>query len=160
MYFLTKTLSRPVVQVAKAAKQIEEGNYEISLPPEKPQREVNDLVQSFQTMADRLEHLEKLRTELLAGVTHELKTSVTSISGLLRAVKDGVVSNKEADSFVETALEETERLQTMVTDLLELNSFSAKGVPLEVDTHSFYEVVSDPIIISIGSTEQKERFIS
>ncbi|WP_283778710.1 histidine kinase dimerization/phospho-acceptor domain-containing protein, partial [Lysinibacillus sp. D4A3_S15] len=75
-------------QVAAAAKQVQEGSYSVDLPQDCKEKEVYELVTSFENMAQKLEQLEKTRTELLAGVTHELKTPVTSISGLLQAVKD------------------------------------------------------------------------
>lgn len=139
VYGLTRTLSNPIRQVAEASKSIAKGQYEVDLPTEKPQQEVNELIQSFQTMAHRLEKLEKLRNELLAGVTHELKTPITSISGLLQAVKDGVVTDKEKDIFLKDALDETERMKIMVSDLLELNSFATSDVPLALQTVPFFE---------------------
>jgi signal transduction histidine kinase len=141
MYLLTKNLSKPIIQVTRAAKNIEEGQYDVVLPEDKPQQEINELIQSFQKMSNRLEQLEILRTDLLASVTHELKTPVTSISGLLQAIKDGVVTDEEAITFIETAIKETERLKTMISDLLELNSFSTQEVPLELESLSLHQTV-------------------
>lgn len=141
VYGLTRNLSDPIIQVAEASKSIAKGQYEVTLPAEKSQLEVNELIESFQTMATRLRNLEKLRSELLAGVTHELKTPVTSISGLLQAVQDGTVTGEEAEIFLENAFEETERMKVMVSDLLELNSFSASDVPLKLYHVSFYKEV-------------------
>ncbi|QUG40396.1 HAMP domain-containing histidine kinase [Psychrobacillus sp. INOP01] len=132
IYFLSKRLARPIKQVAKAAKQVQDGNYEIDLPDYIKEKEVYELVSSFKEMASRLEQLEATRTELLAGVTHELKTPVTSISGLLQAVKDGVVSEQDADEFISMALVETTKMKTMVGDLLAFNSFAVNAVPINL----------------------------
>src|SRR5690606_1412677 len=66
--------------------------------------------------------------ELLAGVTHELKTPVTAISGLIQAVKDEVVTGDEAKYFLTLSQKEVSRLQKMVEDLLDFNSFATGKV--------------------------------
>lgn len=133
IYFLSRRLSEPIKKVAEAAKQVQEGNYDIQLSSTIKENEVYELVSSFKDMANRLQQLEKTRTELLAGVTHELKTPVTSISGLLQAVKDHVVSEDEAEEFIKMALVETNKMKTMVGDLLAFNSFAVDAVPVKIE---------------------------
>ena len=132
IYFLSRRLAHPIKQVAEAAKQVQGGNYEIQLSDHIKEKEVYELVSSFKQMAGRLEQLEKTRTELLAGVTHELKTPVTSISGLLQAVNDGIVTGQEAEEFIRMALVETTKMKTMVGDLLAFNSFAVDAVPVRI----------------------------
>jgi len=130
IYILSKRLLKPIENVAKAAKEVEAGNYDIELNEKVKEQEVYDLVHSFKEMAYKLEQLESIRAELLAGVTHELKTPVTSISGLLQAVNDEVVTGEEAKEFLAISLQETNRLQKMVSDLLDFNSFAANAIPV------------------------------
>lgn len=123
IYLLTKKLSAPVKEVAGAAKQIVAGNYDIHFDKKIKEKEIYDLTESFKNMADRLRQSEMMRTELLAGVTHELKTPVASIGGLIQAVNDEVVTGKEAREFLEMSIKETNKLQKMIEDLLDYNSF-------------------------------------
>lgn len=143
IYILSKKLSRPIQQVSEAAKHIQEGNYDVQLPENMREQEVSDLVHSFKEMANRLQQLETLRAELLAGVTHELKTPVTSISGLLQAVKDEVVTGEEAKEFLDISLKEISKMQKMVADLLEFNSFAAGAIPISLETHCINELVKE-----------------
>ncbi|KAB7707276.1 HAMP domain-containing protein [Bacillus aerolatus] len=145
IYLLSRRLSTPISQVAEAAKQVQEGNYHIRLPEHIKEQEVYDLVHSFKEMAQKLQQLESLRAELLAGVTHELKTPVTSISGLLQAVKDEVVTGDEAKDFIDISLKETAKMQKMVNDLLEFNSFSANALPVSAENHLVNELISEII---------------
>lgn len=132
IYWLTRHLVRPIQEVGAAAKQIVSGQYDIRLSSDHQTREIDELQASFREMTERLKQLESLRTQLLAGVTHELKTPVTSISGLVQAVRSGVVSGEEAQAFLDYCLKETGRLQSMIGDLLDFNSFAAGAVSVEI----------------------------
>jgi signal transduction histidine kinase len=145
IYKLSKRLSKPILEVAAAAKLVENGVYQISLPEEIKEKEVDELITSFKEMVVRLEQLEKTRTELLAGVTHELKTPVTSISGLLQAVRDDIVTGDEAKDFIKMAYDETTKMKTMVGDLLSFNSFAVDAVRVNVDVFEVNEMVEDII---------------
>lgn len=129
VYVLSRSLTRPLRQLAHAAGQISDGNYRPELPDASriKESEIHRLVFSFDEMSSRLEQLERMRTDLLASVSHELRTPVTSIRGMIQAVKDGVVAGDEADEFMQLCMNEAKRLQTMVNELLD---FSA----METDT--------------------------
>lgn len=143
IYYLTKKLSEPVKDVADAAKQIVTGHYDIELKKDIKEKEIYELIQSFKDMADRLRQLEMMRTELLAGVTHELKTPVTSISGLLQAVKDDVVTGEVAKEFLEICSKEILRLQKMVEDLLDFNSFAVGDINVTKQPQNLNHLVQE-----------------
>lgn len=143
IYLLSKKILKPIQEVALAAAQIKEGNYEHNLNTESNEREIYELVSSFAEMTSRLMQLEKLRAELLAGVTHDLKTPVTSISGLVQAVRDGVVTGDERQEFLDITLKEVQRLQTMIADLLDFNSLSAGAFTIRPEPCNMNELVQD-----------------
>lgn len=143
IYSLTKKLAKPIKDVADAANQIVTGNYDIELDKNVKEQEIFELISSFKEMAERLRQLEAIRTELLAGVTHELKTPVTSISGLIQAVKDEVVTGEEAKEFLGICAKETAKLQHMVEDLLNFNYFAAGDIKVNKEVHNINELVQE-----------------
>ncbi|NRS49057.1 HAMP domain-containing sensor histidine kinase [Brevibacillus sp. HB2.2] len=143
IYLLTKKLSQPIKDVADAAKQIVMGNYEIQLDKNKREQEVYELIHSFEEMAERLKQLEMMRTELLAGVTHELKTPITSISGLVQAVREEIVSGEEAKEFLDICTKETTRLIKMVEDLLDFNSFAVGDIRIRRQPQNMQELIRE-----------------
>jgi signal transduction histidine kinase len=143
IYFLSKRILKPIQDVARAATQIREGNYDIDLNTATNEQETFELVSSFKDMTNRLMQLEKLRAELLAGVTHDLKTPVTSISGLVQAVRDGIVTGPERQEFLDITLKEVTRLQTMIADLLDFNSLSAGAFSIKLEECNLNELVGD-----------------
>lgn len=152
IYFLTLRMSRPITAAATAAKKIVAGEFDVSLPVDHPEREIVDLTASFREMAARLEHLESLRNQLVAGVTHELRTPITSISGLVQAVKDGVVSGKEAEEFLEAGLHEIDRMFHLIDDLLQYGKTAGGTVSVRAE-------VIDPLT-TIEQIVERWRLIS
>ncbi|KRF04482.1 hypothetical protein ASG89_21795 [Paenibacillus sp. Soil766] len=124
IYMLTRRLVKPIKEVADAAEQLMRGNYDVTFKSNSKEQEVAQLIATFQDMSSRLKQLESLRTLLLAGVTHELKTPVASISGLLQAVQDKVVDGAESEEFIQLSLKEAQRMHHMVEDLLDFNGFA------------------------------------
>ncbi|KZE69295.1 hypothetical protein AWM68_03240 [Fictibacillus phosphorivorans] len=145
IYLLLKQILRPIQDVANAASQIKDGNYEIDLNTVAKEKEIHELLISFEQMSTKLKLLEKLRAELLAGVTHDLKTPVTSISGLVQAVKDGIVSGEERDEFLDITMKEIHRLQRMIEDLLDYNALSAGAFTIRNETCNMNELVQDVV---------------
>lgn len=143
VYVLSRRLSKPIKDVAKAAKQLQEGDYNIDLPDDMKEQEVFELIDSFKEMSNRLQKLETLRTELLAGVTHELKTPVTAISGLLQALNDGIVTGDEAKEFLDMSLKESDKMKKLVEDLLAFNTFAANSVIVNKETHDINKLILD-----------------
>lgn len=145
IYILTSRLTKPIKDMAKAAKHIANGDYQIELANKGHEKEVYELTQSFMEMSNKLERLESLRTELLAGVTHELKTPITSISGLLQAIKDDVVTKEEAQEFLKLSLNETDKMKKMVDDLLAFNQFAANAVEVNKASHDINDLIEDAV---------------
>ncbi|MCO4130311.1 HAMP domain-containing histidine kinase, partial [Enterobacter kobei] len=103
------------------------------------------LVLSFNEMTNRLQILEGLRTQLLAGVPHELKTPITSISALVQAVNDDIISDSRKKEFLAMSLKEAKRLQSMVEDLLDFNSFSAGSIRVKLEKINIQAAVKEII---------------
>jgi signal transduction histidine kinase len=152
IYLLSRRILKPIQDVAQAAAQIKEGNYDLNLNTESNEQEIYELVSSFAEMTNRLMQLEKLRAELLAGVTHDLKTPVTSISGLVQAVRDGVVTGEERQEFLDITLKEVTRLQNMIEDLLDFNSLAAGAFSIRIETCNMNELVQN-IVREWGVTQ-------
>lgn len=133
IYFLTKRLIRPLEEVAVTANALKEGHYDVKFNSEIKEKEVYDMVTAIETMAEKLKHLEALRTVLFAGVTHELKTPIASVSGMVQAVKDNLVQDEERDEFLKLSIQETQRLQRMVEDLLDFNGIAIGELKAKIE---------------------------
>jgi signal transduction histidine kinase len=158
IYFLSRKLTRPLRQIAEASRIIADGGYDLELPEQEAVREIElqQLIGSFREMAERLQRLEQLRTGLLAGVSHELRTPITSIRGMIQAVQSQVVTDAEADEFLQISLEESKRLQAMVDELLHFSSLEAGATPIAKDTVNVSALV-DEVIQQLGVLPQFDK---
>lgn len=81
-----------------------------------------------------LKHLERVRAEFVANVSHELKTPVTAVMGFAETLLSGALYNfRAAEEFVNIIYEEAERLSRLVHDLLELSKIESKGFRLRIE---------------------------
>lgn len=90
--------------------------------------EVGRLAAAFNHMADELAAEDQRRRELIANVSHELRTPISALRATLENVVDGVVAPEPA--LLRTMLAQTERLQRLVTQLLDLSRLESGGTPL------------------------------
>lgn len=146
VFVLSRSLTRPLIQLASAAKQVSSGNYQPYLPDQSrvKEAELSGLIQSFHEMTERLNQLDRMRTDLLAGVSHELRTPITSIRGMLQAIQEGVVTGNKANDFINIGLNEAKRMHVMVNDLLNFSSMEAGEIHTEKT-----QVLIEPLIEEI-----------
>ncbi|MBA2720007.1 MAG: HAMP domain-containing protein [Chloroflexi bacterium] len=108
--------SRVLDALVDQAARVETGDYSARVTIDRPApRPVRDLARGFNTMAARLEADERLRRDLLADVTHELRTPLAVVQGSVEAILDGV--HPADDVHLGAILEETRVLARLVDDL-------------------------------------------
>ncbi|XXM71015.1 two-component system histidine kinase PnpS [Lysinibacillus sphaericus] len=103
-----------------------------------------------------LKNLEQMRKDFVANVSHELKTPITSIKGFSETLLDGAMNDKEAlKSFLEIILTESDRLQTLIQDLLELSKIEKHGFELSLDKQEISGLVGEVLPILKDRAEKK-----
>ena len=98
--------------------------------------------------ADRERALEASRRELVAWVSHDLRTPLAGLRAMAEALEDGVVTEPaQIARYHATMTRETERLAAMVDDLFELSRIHAGALRLQLDALSLADVVSDAVAV-------------
>jgi len=124
------SIAHPLERIAQAAEQISAGNYDQQLSISAP-AEVARLATSFNTMAGRVKATLQSQRDLVANVSHELKTPLTSIQGFSQALLDGTAGDEEARVRSATIIhEEAGRMRRLVDELLDLARLEAGQVVL------------------------------
>lgn len=104
-----------------------------------------------------IKKLEQMRKDFVANVSHELKTPVTSIKGFSETLLDGAMKDRETlETFLNIILKESDRLQSLIYDLLELSKIENEGFRLSIVPFNIIEVLKESIRIMEVKAEEKE----
>ena len=129
--FLARRISRPLVDAASAAHRLAAGDRDVRLRPDGP-AEVADVADSLNTLAAALATSEGRQRQFLLSISHELRTPLTAIRGFAEALADEVAVGPDATAAGETIVAESQRLQRLVSDLLDLARLGADDFRLDV----------------------------
>ncbi|KUP05576.1 alkaline phosphatase [Bacillus coahuilensis p1.1.43] len=104
--------------------------------------------------------LEKIRTNakrFVANVSHELKTPITSIKGFSETLLDGALEDRDTlEYFLNIMLTESDRLQSLIQDLLDLSKLEQHGFKLDVSTFDLSRLIEEVVLMLKGKAEEKE----
>ncbi|KPL60901.1 two-component system histidine kinase PnpS [Rossellomorea vietnamensis] len=106
-----------------------------------------------------LKKLEQMRKDFVANVSHELKTPITSIKGFSETLLDGAMDDPETmKSFLDIILKESDRLQSLIQDLLELSKIEKQGFQLFIEEVEVTGLIED--VLPILKEKAKPKDIS
>ncbi len=129
-FLLTRSITSPLQRVSLAADELAQGHLN-KVKPEGP-TEIRSLARSFNEMGDKVIAGQQSQRDFVANVSHELRTPLTSIQGFAQAILDGTARGGEAvKNAAQVIQNESNRMQRLVQDLLELARLESGGRPLE-----------------------------
>ena len=141
-FFMTRSVTRPIELLERKTAEIAggkfHGNLKISSPPE-----LRDLAASFNAMCQKLNELERVKTDFFSSMSHELRTPLTSIkegTGLLLEGIGGPITEKQ-QRLLNIVAEESRRLISLVNSLLDLSKMEAGMM-----TYAFENSHVEPLI--------------
>ncbi|NIM95402.1 MAG: HAMP domain-containing protein [Anaerolineales bacterium] len=122
--FVSRRIVAPIRDMMNASQRIADGHYDerVDLPGGIAGGDTDELGQlalSFNQMAEKLEHTEEMRRQLIGDVAHELRTPLTTIQGSMEGLIDGILPADE--ETYQNVYREASRLQKLVRDLQELS---------------------------------------
>jgi signal transduction histidine kinase len=126
-FIMSRRILAPVKALTNAARKLGKGDFSQRVQS-KDKGELGELARSFNSMADDLEHAERLRRNMVADVAHELRTPLSNLKGYLEAIRDGVV--KPDVDTIRSLDEEATSLSRLVEDLQELSLADAGELKL------------------------------
>ena len=108
--------------------------------------EFNSMVERLEEMQAARDRLETSRRELIAAVSHDLRTPLASMRVMVEALNDGVVTDSETvQRYLHTIQGETQHLATLIDDLFELSQIDAGALRLHLEPTSLEDLVSDAL---------------
>ena len=97
---------------------------------------------------------EQYRREFTANVSHELKTPLTSISGIAEIIRNGIVKPEDIPHFAGKIYDESQRLITLIGDIIKLSRLDENQVPMERETVDMLEMARN-VVQQLSSVARK-----
>ncbi len=149
-WWIASSITRPMVEITRASEEMARGNLDPDLTLPETNDEVGRLSSAFKIMAREVARSHRTMRDLLANVSHDLRTPLTSISGFAGALVDGTLSGAEGAREAGRIIgEEAERMRRLVEDLLYLTRIETGDLPLQ----------RDPVDVSELARAAQARFL-
>ena len=142
---ISKMLNKPIINITKEAKKLATGNRELNIPESKI-KEIDDLRDSLIYASHEINKTDELRRDLLANVSHDLKTPLTMIKAYAEMIRDINKDNEEKrNENLNIIIDETDRLTILVNDILNLSKLEANKETLDLKEFDLVELINDII---------------
>ena len=151
-WFLLKNwLTDPIRELTQAADDISKGDLSRRININTGGIEIDELAANMNQMAmkldedfRRIKRMEKVRSEFLGNVTHELKTPISSISGYIETLLEGAIKDENVNlGFLERSLENAQRLDELVTDLVEISRIETGELKMNFEYFNIHDLLND-----------------
>lgn len=133
---------RPLSLITEAATQYASGNLDYEIPVY-TQDEMGYLSASLNYMSAQLGDMEDYQKKIVANVSHDFRSPLTSIRGYVEAMTDGTIPPELHEKYLNIILFETERLTDLTNDLLTLNEFDTKELLLDKTRFDIQEMIKN-----------------
>jgi signal transduction histidine kinase len=149
-YLLANGITQSLRGLQKGAQQLAGGDFSVRVRLNEVD-ELSDVAEAFNKMADDLERsfarqraLEQARRDLVAAVSHDLRTPLTSIRAMTEAMADGVVTEPATVArYYMTIRSQIESLSNLINDLFELSKLESEQIELQLEPINLNELLSD-----------------
>lgn len=122
VFYLYRHISSPLVKMNESAKQLAYGKYDVEFSG-KGYRETRELADTLNYASYELSRLDRLQKELIANISHDLRTPLTMIKGYSEVMRD--IPGENTAENIQVVIDETTRLSELVSDLLDLSKIQS-----------------------------------
>ena len=130
-WLFSEWFTKPLRALSAAARQVAQGDYAVHVESTRND-ELGELAQEFNHMAQEVQHASQMQRDLLANVSHDLRTPLTLIKGYAETVRDITGDDKaHRDEQMNIIVDETDRLTALVSSVMELSKVSSGAIKCE-----------------------------
>ncbi|MEI3035702.1 MAG: HAMP domain-containing sensor histidine kinase [Oscillospiraceae bacterium] len=120
--WMSRFIAKPIEDINRSSKELARGNYEVSFNG-RGYREITELSDTLNVTAQALGRVDRLRKDLVANVSHDLRTPLTMIIGYGEVMRD--IPGENTPENIQIIVDEAQRLSLLVDDLLNLSQVEA-----------------------------------
>lgn len=154
-FFIARRLARPISNITHTAGQLALGNYDIHFP-NGYYAEIDELAGTLNHTAKELSKVDKLRKDLIANMSHDLRTPLTMIKAYSEMILDISGENREKrETHLKVIIEETNRLSLLVNDILDLSVMQSGNESVKLDNINLSDTLKNVLSRFVPLSEQE-----
>ncbi len=155
LIFFNEVVYKPLRKITTATEQYAEGNlhYQFSVDSND---EMGYLAATLTYMASELSKVEDTQKKLVANVSHDFRSPLTSIKGYSEAMLDGTIPPEMHEKYLAILVNESERLIKLTNNLLTLNNLNTEGLMLDFTVFDINDVIRKTAATFEGSCREKK----
>ena len=157
-YYKLLQYNKKVQKINEALRNIYEGNPNVKLNEEELEgtlkimaKYINDIAGGFTNAIEQSLKSERLKTELITNVSHDIKTPLTSIINYVDLLKKEEINNAQIEQYIAVLDKKSQRLKKLIEDLVEASKVSSGNVKLNMEIINLKELLNQ----TIGEFEDK-----
>ena len=135
---LSRSLSKSIIKINEGAKKLAGGDYSVKFDSH-DYMEVGELSDTLNYAASELGKADSFQKELIANVSHDLRTPLTMIKGYAEVMRD--IPGENTPENVQVIIEETERLSGLVNDMLDISKLKAGTITIQPEEYNITESI-------------------
>ena len=124
VYLISDRVIAPLKEISRAAKEFASGKFDVRVSV-RGRDEVAELAVAFNSMAEAMDNYDNMRNTFMSNVSHDLRSPMTSISGFIDGILDGVIPPEKHHYYLQIVSAEVKRLSRLVASLLDLSRIQA-----------------------------------
>ncbi|MBQ9545022.1 MAG: HAMP domain-containing histidine kinase [Clostridia bacterium] len=159
VYLMSEKITEPLKDMSKAAKAFAQGRFDVRVPVS-GEDEIGELAKAFNNMASSLEKQEDMRNTFLANISHDLRTPMTSISGIIDCIIDGAIPPEKQNHYLEQIAGEVRRLSRLVSSLLDISRMQAGERKFNMTSFDVCEMARQILISFEQRLDEKKMEVS
>lgn len=137
--FISSQISRPIVKISRSANKLITGEFNMAVKPNE-YAEIAILKENLNEASKEIAKTENLRKDLMANISHDLRTPLTMIKAYAEMIRDLSGDNPEKrEKHLKVIIDETDRLTALVADVLSLSKLQSGVVEMNMTEFNFSE---------------------
>ena len=152
------TVERPVEKILQATQKIACGDFSVRLDIDRPygkHTQYDDIMENINIMAAELSRNEILKSDFISNVSHELKTPLAVIQNYCSFLKDENLDSETRQNYVDTLLQATRRLSSLITNILKLNKLENQETIPEIENVKLDRFVEELLLQYVDLIDAK-----
>lgn len=126
--FVGKLIIRPVQNISNAFDELSKGNFDVKVSENERIEEIREIAQHFNSMTYDLSHIETLRNDFVANVSHEFKTPIASIEGYAALLQNGNLTPEKQSRYIEKILDNSQKLSSLCSSILMISKLENQEI--------------------------------